>query len=185
MAELWMPIVLSAVFVFLVSSVLHMLLPIHKGDFARLPDEEGTRAALRAAGVGPGDYVSPCPSSMKEMASPEMMKQYEDGPVFMLTVMPSGPPAMGRSLGQWFVFSVVVSAIAGYVTSLALPHGAPYMQVFRIAGTVAIAIYATGNVSNSIWKGVAWSTTWKFVFDGVCYGLVTAGTFAWLWPAAA
>ena len=37
-------------------------------------------------------------------------------------------------------------------------------------------------ISESIWKGQSWSTTLKFVFDGLVYGLLTAGVFGWLWP---
>ena len=34
---------------------------------------------------------------------------------------------------------------------------------------------------DSIWKGQGWKITAKFIFDGVVYGLVTAGVFGWLW----
>jgi len=54
--------------------------------------------------------------------------------------------------------------------------------VFRVVGTAAILGHAVGSLQDSIWKGVRWGVTAKFVFDGVVYGLVTAGTFAWLWP---
>jgi len=37
---LWLPILLSAVIVFVASSIIHMLLPIHKSDYRKLPDEE-------------------------------------------------------------------------------------------------------------------------------------------------
>ncbi len=63
--------------------------------------------------------------------------------------------------------------------------GADYMAVFRFTGTVAILAYAVCAVPDSIWKGQRWSVTIKFVFDGVVYGLATAGTFAWLWPDVA
>ena len=51
---LWLPILLSAVIVFIVSALIHMALPIHKSDYRKLPDEERVLDALRSAGVTPG-----------------------------------------------------------------------------------------------------------------------------------
>jgi hypothetical protein len=50
-AALWMPILLSAVFVFVASSILHMVLPYHRSDFAKLPAEDEVRDALLTAGT--------------------------------------------------------------------------------------------------------------------------------------
>jgi len=44
---LWLPILLSSVFVFVASSVIHMLLPWHKGDYSSVPNEERVMDALR------------------------------------------------------------------------------------------------------------------------------------------
>ena len=63
-----------------------------------------------------------------------------------------------------------------------LEGGARYLDVFRVTGVAAILAYAVGHMHDSIWKGAPWSTTGKFIVDGVLYGLVTAGTFGWLWP---
>lgn len=184
LVDLWLPIVSSAVFVFVVSSVMHMLIPIHKGDHRALPNEDAVLDALREHGVGPGSYMFPCPSSMKDMGSPEMVAKYRRGPVGWMTVVPSGTLAIGKNLLQWFALSLLVSAVCAYVADFALSPGAEYLRVFRLTGTIAVMAYATGSVTESIWKGQAWSTTLKFVFDGLVYGLVTAGTFAWLWPSA-
>jgi len=183
LTDLWLPIVLSAVFVFVASSILHMVIPIHKGDFKKLPGEEKLLAEMRAQGIERAEYLFPCPSSMKDMATPEMLAKYKQGPVGFMTVVPSGEPGMGKQLTQWFVYSILISVFTAYVARLALGDGVPYLAVFRITGTVAILAYAAGHISNSIWKGVPWTTTLKFVFDGVVYGLLTAGTFGWLWPA--
>ena len=67
----------------------------------------------------------------------------------------------------------------------ALDPGEAYLAVFRLTGTVAVLAYAFANIPNSIWRGTSWGTTLKFTFDGIVYGLVTAGAFGWLWPAAA
>ncbi len=182
LTDLWMPILLSAVFVFVVSSVIHMVIPIHKNDMSLLPNEDKVMESLRSLGVGPGDYMFPRACSMKDMGTPEMVEKMRKGPIGTMTILPPGPIAMGKCLVQWFLYSILVGAIAGYVGTLALPAGTDYATVFRVTGTAAILGYAVGNFPNSIWKGVKWGTTFKFVFDGVLYGLVTGGTFGWLWP---
>lgn len=180
LVELWLPIVLSAAFVFIVSSIFHVALPIHAGDFKKLPDEDGARAALGTPTVPPGDYVVPYATCMKDVCIDEMKKKYEEGPVAFLTVLPKGPPAMGKALVQWFLFCVLVSIFVAYVVSFALSESAHYTQVFRLAGTVALPGYAFAYVQDSIWKGRPWGTSIKFMIEGVVYALVTAGTFGWL-----
>jgi hypothetical protein len=179
---LWLPIVLSAVLVFIASSIIHMFLGYHWNDFRKLPNEEKVLDALRKEGVSPGDYHFPRPPSQKEMQSPEMMEKYKQGPIGIMTVLPSGAPAMGKQLVQWFVFCLAVSVAAAYLAGRALGPGAPYLAVFRFAGTAAFLAYAGAQFVQSIWMGRAWSSTVKNAFDGLVYGLVTAGTFGWLWP---
>lgn len=185
LADLWLPILLSGVFVFIASSLLHMVIPMHRSDYSKLSGEDAVLAAIRDAGVAPGDYMFPCPGSMKEMNTPEFQERFRRGPVGNMTLLAPGSVSMGRSLALWFVFTLVVSTFVAYLGGLALAPGAEYRLVFRVTGTAAILGYAFTNATNSIWKGVRWSTTFKFVIDGVVYGLVTGGTFGWLWPDAA
>ncbi len=185
LAELWLPILLSAVFVFVVSSILHMVIPIHKGDFKKLPGEDKVLEAMRAQSIAPGSYMFPCAESMKDMGTPEMIAKCNQGPVGIMTVTASGPPAMGKNLVMWFIYSVIIGIFVAYIAGLALERGAEYMAVFRLTATAGLLGYAAPAMVDSIWKWQKWSITMKFIFDGVCYGLTTAGTFAWLWPAAA
>lgn len=182
LTALWLPILLSGVFVFVVSSILHMLVPIHRSDHKRLPDEDGISEAMRTNGLQPGVYMFPFPGSMKEMQSPEMKVKYERGPVGFMTIFPNGCPAIGKNLLQWFLYSILISIFVAYITWLVMVPDQHYMDVFRLTGSIAVMGYALSDLPSSIWKGQPWSTTAKFVFDGVLYGLVTAGTFAWLWP---
>ena len=184
LVDLWLPILLSAVAVFVISSVIHMALQIHKGDYRKMPGEDVVLATLRAQGVGAGQYMFPCAASMKEMSSPEMLAKFKQGPVGMVVVR-SGGMALGQSLLQWFLYTILIGVFVAYVAGLALPHGAGFKAVFRLASAAAVLGYAFSNVSDSIWKGVAWSTTFRFLFDGVVYGVATGAAFAWLWPAAA
>ena len=184
LAQLWLPILVAAVAVFIVSSILHMVIPVHAGDYKKLPDEGKVLEAMRSAGVGQGAYMFPCPGSMKEMSSPEMMEKYKAGPVGHMTLMPVGPPAIGKSLIQWFLYSVLMGVFVAYLSFIALHDRSPdYLAVFRVAGTVGVLGYATAYFHDSIWKGLSWKISIKFMIDGVIYGLVTAGVFAWLWPS--
>ena len=182
--DLWLPILVSAAFVFLASSVIHMALPYHKSDCGKLAGEEQVLAVLRTQGLKPGQYMFPRAESMKEMCTPEMIAKLNQGPVGYMNIMPSGPFSMGRSLTQWFVLSLVISACTAYVAGLAFAAGSEGMLVFRAPSAVALVGYAVSSATDSIWKGVLWSTTAKFVFDGLVYALCTGAAFAWLWPAA-
>lgn len=183
-AALWLPILLSAVFVFIASSIIHMATPMHASDWQKLDDEDKLLDALRSQQAGPGMYMFPRSESMSDMCSPEMMKKFEQGPVGFLTVKPAGPPSMGASLTAWFLHTILIGAITAYVAGIGLAPGADYMTVFRLTGAVAILGYGFADVPSSIWKGQPWGVTFKFFIDGAIYGLVTAGTFGWLWPAA-
>jgi len=185
LTELWLLILVSAVFVFLASSVIHMALPIHKNDYAKLPSEEAALDAIRGGGLPPGQYVFPHACSMKEWGTPEHIEKMNKGPVGFMTVLPNGPMGMGKQLTTWFLYCIAVSVFVAYLADLALPAGADYLAVFRITGTVGFLGYGLGAVIDSIWKGQPWSTSFKFVFDGLVYALVTAGAFGWLWPGAA
>jgi hypothetical protein len=184
LVELWLPVVLSAVFVFVVSSVIHMALPVHKGDMQKLPGEDTILATMRAQKVAPGAYMFPCAGSMKEMGTPEMIAKMNQGPVGHLTVVPNGPWAMGKALTQWFVLSLVISTCAAYLAGMVLGPGADATTVFRLTSTAALLGYALSHVQDSIWKGLSWGITAKFTFDGLLYALATGAAFAWLWPEA-
>lgn len=179
---LWLPILLSAVFVFLVSSVIHMALPWHKGDYSKVPNEGKVMDALRPFAIPPGDYMMPRASSMKDMGSPEFTEKMKKGPVMIFTVVPNGPATMGKSLTLWFLYSVLVGFFAAYLTGRTLSVGADYLEVFRYIGTTAFLGYSLALLQTSIWYRRAWSTTIKSMIDGLIYALVTAGVFGWLWP---
>jgi len=181
---LWLPILLSAVIVFVVSSVIHMALPWHKSDYPKMPNEEKVMDLLRPLAIPPGDYMVPRPSSREEMRSPTFLEKFKRGPVLMITVMPSGSMAMGRNLAMWFAYAVVVGIFAAYVAGRALAPGTAYLQVFRFVGATAFIGYTLALWQMSIWYRRAWSTTIKATVDGLIYGLLTAGTFGWLWPGS-
>lgn len=180
--SLAVPILASAVVVFIASSIIHMFLPIHRGDFAKVPDEDNVMDSLRRHKIPPGDYITPCPSGPASMKDPQYLAKREKGPVVVMTIMPPGSFSMGGQLAQWFVYSVVVSIFAAYVAGRALEPGDSYLDVFRFAGTAAFLGYSMALPPQSIWFKRKWSTTLKSMFDGLVYALLTAGVFGWLWP---
>ena len=56
---LWLPILLSAVIVFIASSIIHMLLPWHRSDYPKVPNEDKVRdAGFDPARLPPGQYFT-------------------------------------------------------------------------------------------------------------------------------
>jgi hypothetical protein len=179
---LWLPILVSALFVFIASSLIHTLTPWHKGDYQRLQNEEKAMDTLRALALPLGEYMIPRAQTRQEMGSPEFAAKMKMGPVLAMTVWPNGPVAMGKTFILWFLYLMVVGVFAAYVAGRALPVGAHYLAVFRFAGVTAFIGYSLALWQNSIWYRKPWSTTLKATVDGLIYGLLTAGVFGWLWP---
>jgi hypothetical protein len=182
LGQLWIPIVASAVGVFVMSSLIHMVFKWHNAEYRKISNEDDVRTVLRAGSLAPGQYIIPHCADMKDLQQPEMQQKFKDGPIAFMTVRPSGPPTMGPQLGQWFALNVAVALLAGYLASKSLPMGASFLQVCRVVSLVTFLAYAGGSVSHAIWMGKPWSAAAKEVLDAFLYGLVTALVFGWLWP---
>jgi hypothetical protein len=181
--SLWLPILVSAVFVFIASSIIHMFLPYHRTDWSKIPSEDGVMDALRPFNIPPGEYIVPHSGGGTEMKSPEFQEKVKKGPVAFMTVLPNAMPEMTASLIQWFVYCIVISIFAAYIASRAVDPGDPYLTVFRFVGATAFIAYTVAGWQQSIWYKRAWSTSIKNTFDGLVYAVLTAGTFGWMWPS--
>jgi hypothetical protein len=179
---LWMPILVSAVFVFFALMIVHMLPGWHKDDMAAVPGEDKVMETLRGLNVPPGDYRFPFGRTVKEMTTPEFEAKMKAGPVGNMSILPSGNMNMGKLMGLWFVYSLVIAVIAAYVTGRTHEQGAPYLEVFRVSGAVTFSCYSMAHWQNWIWWGKGTRFTLSYTIDGLFYALVTAGTFGWLWP---
>ena len=179
---LLLPILLSAVAVFIISSIIHMFLGYHKSDYAKLPDEDRAMDEVRKLNIPPGDYFMPYTQSSKERNTQEFKDKMNKGPVAVMTVFPSGQMSMGLSLALWFIYCLIVGVFAAYISGRALAPGAVYTEVFRFAGCTAFAAYGLALMQQSIWFKKKWSATIKSMFDALIYALFTAGIFGWLWP---
>ncbi|HEX9729709.1 MAG TPA: hypothetical protein VGA37_14490 [Gemmatimonadales bacterium] len=182
LTALWLPILLSAVAVFVASSIIHMVFTYHRADVRGLPKEAEVMDALRPFNIPPGDYTMPRAADAKEMGSPEFVGKLSQGPVAFMTVYRNGPFNMGKQLTMWFVYCLVVGLFAGYLASRTLAPGTDYLKVFRVVGTVAFAGYGLALVQDAIWWGRNWGSTMRSLFDSLVYALLTAGMFGWRWP---
>lgn len=182
LAALWLPILLSAVFVFIVSSIIHMTPLWHKNDYPMVPNQDQVMSGLRSLAIPPGDYVLPRATDIKEMRTPEFKEKFKTGPVVFMTILDKPSMSMARPLTLWFIYILVTNFLAAYVASCALAPGADRTMVFWIIGTTAFLGYVAALWQMSIWYGRALSMTIKSTIDGLIYAAVTAGTFIWLWP---
>lgn len=182
--SLWIPIVLAAVMVFIVSSMFHTVLNWHKNDYRRIPDEDGVLGMLAPLKIPPGDYVVPYMATKEDWTSDEFKAKVERGPVMFTTILDGKAVfSMGPQLVQWFAYCLLVGVFAAYLAGRMLPAGADYLSVFRLTGTVAFACYAMALPQHSIWYHRNWPATLRSMVDGLVYALLTAGAFGWLWPA--
>ena len=183
LASLWLPIILSAVFVFIASALINMLLRFwHTPDYRKFPNEDDVRAAIRAGNPAPGQYPLPwCgPEAMKD---PAMQEKFIQGPVGMVNLRRAGPVNMGTSLVQWLLFCILASVLCALV-ALVLPAAADPHRVFHTTALTALAGYALGLIQSAIWFALPWKSAFKYILDGILYAIITGFTFLWLWPAA-
>lgn len=179
---LWLPILISAVLVFIASSIIHMASPWHKSDYPPLQKEQEFRSAVGPLDLPPGDYMIPRPASRADLQSPEFGEKMRHGPNVIMTVLPKGMMSMSRNLMMWFLYLIVVATLSAYVVGRSTPPGAEYMHVFQLVSTVAFIGFAVALWQMSIWYRRSWNTTIKTTIDGLIYAFLMAGVFGWLWP---
>jgi hypothetical protein len=181
--SLWLPILLSAVVVFILSSLIHMVFKWHAPEYKGFANEDAVRAAVNAGQPSPGQYVLPYCADMKEMGSEAMTRKYREGPVGFLRLAAPGSNNMGKSLGIWFVFTLVVTTVAGYLAWRACGlDSTQSLRAGKWAGSIAFIAFGFGGVPESIWLARPWISTAKYLLDAALYGLGTGAVFWWLWP---
>jgi len=183
MSSLFIPVVVSAVLVFVVSSVIHMATPWHKGDYASVPKEDEVMQVLRPFGLPPGDYMMPRPASMDEMRSPAFVERSTRGPRVVMTVLPGGPTSIGRNLIAWLVYLLLVGVLVAGLDALALRRGQDYHDVFHVTLLASFLGYAAALWQMTVWYNRSIGTTIRSTIDGFVYALVSAAVFSFFWPA--
>ena len=179
--SLWLPILVSAIGVFILSSVIHMLLGYHQNNFKKIPNEDDFLDTVGKLEIPPGEYMYPFCAGHKDMQSEGYMDKLNKGPVGMMTAMPKGPFAMGKNLFNWFIYSLIVGTFSAYIALQSLTAESSFNLVMHTVAIASFAGYALALIQNSVWYSRAWSTTLKFMFDGLVYSLTTGAIFAWLW----
>ena len=182
LTDLWLPLLLSGIAVFILSSIFNTIW-WHKHEFPAPPRQEDLLAALRPFNLAPGEYSAPRAASAAEMKDPAYQEKLRQGPVILLTVRPNGPYTMRRELISWFIYCLVVGGVAACVDSTLLPPGSAYRTVFHTVGLVAFAGYSLALWQAQIWFGRDLVATIKSTIDGLIYALVTAGIFGAMWPS--
>lgn len=180
LADLWLPILVSGVAVFLLSALMWMVMPHHKKDFSALPDEDGLMALLRGR-VSGGQYSFPHCDGHAKMKDPAWQAKQKLGPSGLLYLMP-GCPNMGKAMILSLIHNLVIAALVAFVASHTLHPGADIKSIFRIIGTTTVLAYCGARFADAIWMGHSWRAVATQVIDGVVYGIVTAGIFGALWP---
>jgi hypothetical protein len=180
--QILIPVVASAIAVFIASSISHMVLPHHRNDFTKIPSEDEVMDAMRKFSPPHGDYIIPCPTGPNAMKDPAYLAKVEKGPIMVMTVMPNRFGEMGKLLGIWFFYLLVVMALAGHATSRVVGIGAPNRDVFHTIFLFVFAAMGLALMQNSIWYARKWSTTFKSLIDSAVYAAIAGGIFLWLWP---
>jgi hypothetical protein len=178
--ELWLPILVSAVLVFIASNILWMMLPFwHYRDYGST-DNDAAFVDL-TKGLQPGLYIYP-KADWKTM-TPEQKGEWQSGPSGTLYLKNPARFSFGSALSSYFVYALLGSFCAAYIAEETVARGADFMTVFQIAGATGAIFWAFGtNVSDSIWYGKPWTVAVKHIIDGLIFGLLIGGTFGWLWP---
>ncbi len=179
-AQLWLPILVSAVLAFILSAASHMVLPWRRKEWGRITEFDALQASLR--GLKPGLYTFPASPDPKQQMTKEWMERWAKGPSGWLTLAPAGSISMGRNMGLSFLVFVGVAFVDAYVAAHALGPAPHHRAVFRIVGTVAVMSFAVGPIFNSIWYHRPWRAYAADVIDALLFGFVMAGVFGWLWP---
>jgi hypothetical protein len=183
---LWLPILLSAAAVWIVSMIVGMALPHHKQDWIGLPNspgggEDSFMDYLRRSGIKPGNYLFPDFRTREAMKSEKVEKALKEGPVGHLSVWKT-PLTMGDKMVATFIVYLVASTLIAYLTRIALPGAAPFAKVFQVAATAGILAYCFSFIPSALWWGSYKRTIVANVIDGILYAAITGAIFAWRWP---
>jgi hypothetical protein len=176
LTELWLPIVITAVVLFFASFVAWTILPHHRGDWSKLPDEDELMNTLRRLNIPPGNYMFPY-CSHADMKNKEAMEKYKRGPRGTLNAW--AMPNMAANMLCTVLFFLVTAAIMAYVSFEAMGRDQPFLKVFQIVGTIAILTYGSSGILHGIWFK---RKLFLDIVDGIVYGLLTGLIFAFLWP---
>jgi hypothetical protein len=176
--SLWLPILVSGIALFIASCLAWMVLPHHKKEWVRLPNEESIMKQIKGDALPPGQYCFPFAASAEDTKSEAYKAKMKAGPHGTLTLWRDAPN-MAVNIACTLAFFLVTNFVIAYLAGIALDPGEEAMKVFRFVGTAGILTYGTANILNGIWFGRKMVAD---IVDGIAYGLITGAIFAALWP---
>jgi hypothetical protein len=184
--QYWLPIVVATILCFVSGAILHMMIPLHKGDWRQLPDEDGVLAALKRAGVTPGNYMFPnSPAGdMSAMKDPAFQKRLAENPGGVMTIRPAGAIVMGPYLIKQFIYHLVISVLIAFVVGRLVGAGHGFAHVFHYTSILAGLTYVGALFPEVIWYHHPRNYVLAKVVDGVVWALLTGLAFGWLGPKA-
>jgi len=120
---------------------------------------------------------------MKEMASDAMKQKHAEGPNAVVVFGPTGQPNMGKHLGLWFLWSLVIATVAGFLAArLVGPGSGPTLGAAKLVGAITFIAHGFGTVQESIWMYRSWKSSATYFLDATLYAIGSAAVFYWLWP---
>lgn len=178
MVYLILPVVLSAVALFIASFLSWMVLQLHKDDWRKLTNEDGVMAATRDVPVG--SYMFPRANNMAEMKTEEFLKKYDAGPRGTLTILPK--TNMGMNLALTFGYFLLVSALLAALLFMGDPNRmGDFGFVFRFVFTAGLMTFLAAMVQHAIWFR---PRIVGHVIESIAYAAIVGLIFAALWPSA-
>lgn len=176
---LLLPIILSAIALFVASFVSWMVVRLHKDDWRKLEKEDEFFAKVQELKPAVGSYNFPhcTPENMKDSAMQEKLNQ---GPCGVMTIFPPGQ-SMGRNLGLTFAHYLGVSFCIGYLATLAFERGAAFGDVFRFVATAGLIAFLAGIIGHAIWFRIR---IIGHLIESIVYALIMGVIFAALWPGS-
>lgn len=200
LTNLWLPILLSGVGVWIASALAWMAIGHHKKDRDPIPAgrEQELMDAITRLNITPGNYGFPDFCQHDNLPRKERMEKlkalYDRRPYGMLRVW--GEMNMGVNMLLTFLYNLFTSAVIAYLGWATLPHGAmhydaaknvsatyfPTANVFQVIGTAGILAYCFASFPGDVWFQKKKRAMLMDALDGIIYGLITAAIFAYFWP---
>ncbi len=184
--DLWLPILLSGVAVWVASALAWMAIGHHRKDRDPIPGgkEREFMDTIKRLNIPPGNYGFPdfCqhhdlpPKERKEA----MKALYNTRPMGMLRVW--GEVNMGVNMFLTFLFYLITSMVIAFLAAGALPHGASFATVFHLCSLAGILAYCFATFPGDLWYQLKHRAMLMCWIDGIIFGLITGLIFAWLWP---
>lgn len=181
--QLWLPIVVTSVAVFVCSFLVWAILPHHRDDWAKLPNEDAFRQFLKSQNYPAGAYIFP-KMSHKECNTPEGKAAMKSAPMGEIRVWKD--PSMAKNMIGTFLVFLIATVLIAYVSwHVRSTLGGDFADRFQVIGVIGLLTYCFSFIPNMIWFQGGTRGLVNCILDGVLYGVVTGAAFSWLWPVAA